>query len=262
MAGDDFAERDVDQVAVLVDHGVERVKFADLAHDFELFLVQRIADQVALHGQRIFHEARGMEGADRRVTGDAGCHHFAPAGPARHEMRFHQAGGDAQIGLHQDAVDADRRAARRGRSEIDMIMRIARVMVQHPDVPHHPGVADDLGQFVAQVGAVQAGGDEDGDAVEGNAARGHRLDHRAQEQPVGNRPCDVADQYAGAATSLRQVLQGSGIDRVRERGADGRSVVRQLWQHCLADDRRNRERWQHDGQHAATISQLERGLCH
>ena len=103
MAGDDLAEGDVDQVAILVDHRVERVEFADHAHDLELLLVQRVADQVALDGERVFHEAGGMEGADRCVAGDAGRDHLAAAGPAGHEVRLDQAGGDAQIGLDKNA---------------------------------------------------------------------------------------------------------------------------------------------------------------
>ena len=58
---------DEDQVAVLVDHGVERIDVAEHADDLELLLVQRVADQVALDGERILHEAGGMEGADGRV---------------------------------------------------------------------------------------------------------------------------------------------------------------------------------------------------
>ena len=46
-------------------------------------------------------KARGMEGANGRVAGNARRHHFAAAGPAGHEMRFDQAGGDAQIGLDE-----------------------------------------------------------------------------------------------------------------------------------------------------------------
>ena len=262
MAGDDFAEGDVDEVAILIDHRVERVEFADLAHDLELLLVQRIADEVALHGERIFHEARGMEGADCRVAGDAGRHHFAAAGPAGHEVRLDEAGGDAQIGLDEDPVDADRRAARRGRSQIDMIVRVARVMVQHANVRHHPRIADDLGQFVAQIGPVQAGGDQDGDAVEGNAARDHGFDHRAQEQPVRHRPRDVADQNAGAASAARQVGQRSGIDRMIESMTDRRRVVGEFGQRGLADDRWVGVRRQRDGKHAATISQLDVHVCH
>ena len=48
MARDDLAEVDVDEVAVLVDHGVERVDVAQHPHDLELLLVQRIADEIAL----------------------------------------------------------------------------------------------------------------------------------------------------------------------------------------------------------------------
>ena len=102
MARDDFAECHVDEVAILVDDGVERIEFTNRAHDLELLLVQRVADEVALDGERVLHEAGGVEGADRRVAGNAGRHDFAAAGPAGHEMRLDQAGGDAQIGLDQD----------------------------------------------------------------------------------------------------------------------------------------------------------------
>ena len=94
---------DVDQVAIFVDDRVERVEVAEPADDLELLLVQRIADQVALNGERIFHEARGMEGADGFVAGDAGRDDLAAAGPAGHEMRLDEAGGDAQIGLDEAA---------------------------------------------------------------------------------------------------------------------------------------------------------------
>ena len=62
---------DADEVAVFVEHGVERVELAEHAHDLELLLMQRIADEIALDGERILHEPRGMEGADRLVMGDA-----------------------------------------------------------------------------------------------------------------------------------------------------------------------------------------------
>ena len=61
---------DVNKVAILVDHGIERIDFAQHADDLKLLLVQRIADQVALDRERVFHEAGGMEGADGLVTGD------------------------------------------------------------------------------------------------------------------------------------------------------------------------------------------------
>ena len=152
-------------------HRVQRVDLAEPADDLELLLVQRIADEVALHGERILHEAGGMEGADRLVAGDAGRDHLAAAGPAGHEMRLDQPGGDAQIGLDEAAVDADRRAARRGRAEIDMVLRVAGEMVVDPHGLQHPGIADQFGELVALVRAMQAGGDQDVDAVRGDAGR-------------------------------------------------------------------------------------------
>ena len=47
MAFDDLAVRDEDQLALLVDDGVERQDVAEHAHDLELLLVQRIADEIA-----------------------------------------------------------------------------------------------------------------------------------------------------------------------------------------------------------------------
>ena len=80
-----------------------------------------IADQIALHRERVFHEARGMEGADGLVPATPGSHHLAAARPAGHEMRLDKAGGDAQIRFDEAAVDSDRRAARGGDAEIDMV---------------------------------------------------------------------------------------------------------------------------------------------
>ena len=169
MALDDLAEGDADQVAVFVEHGVERVDLAQHAHDLELLLMQRIADEIALNRQRILHEPRRMEGADRLVMGDAGRDDLAPAGPAGHEMRLDQAGGDAQVGLDEAAVDLHRRAARRGAAEVDVVLVVARIMVLDPDVRQHPGIADEFGQLLAEVGAVQAGRDQDRRSVERNA---------------------------------------------------------------------------------------------
>ena len=170
MACDDVAERHKDQVAVFVDHGIERVDLADHADDLQLLLVQRIAGEIALNGQRIFHEARRMEGADRLVAGDAGRDDFAAAGPARHEMRFHQTGGDAQIGVKKTAVDRDRGAPRRRLAQVDVVFVPFREMVGDADVGKNPWIADQFCQFVALVRAVQTGRDQNVDLVERDAA--------------------------------------------------------------------------------------------
>ncbi len=170
--------------------------------------MQRIADQVALDGERILHEAGGMEGADGRVTGDAGRHHLAAAGPAGHEMRLDQAGGDAQIGLDEAPVDADRRAACCGRAEIDVVVRRrarngwrrARSPSPRDRRPVPPVPSPSLGRCRPVATRTVM-------LVERNAGSDHGLDHRAQEQPVRHRPGDVADQNAGAALAARQVAQ-------------------------------------------------------
>ena len=52
MALDHLAEVDVDEVALVVDHRIERVDLAEHPHDLQLLLVQRIAGEVALDGER------------------------------------------------------------------------------------------------------------------------------------------------------------------------------------------------------------------
>ena len=110
VARDHLAEVDVDEVAVLVDHRVERVDLAQHAHDLELLLVQRVAGEVALDRRRVLHEARAVERADRVLVRDAGRDHLAPARVAGHEVRLDEAGGDAQVRLDEAAVELDRRA--------------------------------------------------------------------------------------------------------------------------------------------------------
>jgi hypothetical protein len=100
----------VDEIAVLVDHRVDRVHVAEHAHDFELLLVQRIAAEIALDRRRVFHEPRGMERADRVRVRNARRDDFAAARIARHEMRLDETRGNAQIGVDEAAVELDRRA--------------------------------------------------------------------------------------------------------------------------------------------------------
>ena len=57
--------------------------------------------------------------------------------------------------------------------------------------------ADHLDQFVAHVGAVQAGGHEDENLAAGNAGRFERLEDRRQQDRVRHRPGNVADGHAG-----------------------------------------------------------------
>ena len=104
MAGDDLAEGHEDQVARLVDHCVQAIEIAEHPNDLELLLVQGVADEVALDGKRILHEARRMEGANCLMMRHARRHDLATAGPARHEMRLDQTRRDLKIGIDEEPI--------------------------------------------------------------------------------------------------------------------------------------------------------------
>ena len=85
-----------------------------------------------------------------------GRDHLAPAGPAGHEMRLHQAGRDAQVGLDEAPVEPHRRPPP-GRAEKHVIVVGAGEMVGDVHRLQHPGIADQGGKLRALVGPVQPG---------------------------------------------------------------------------------------------------------
>jgi hypothetical protein len=74
-------------------------------------------------------------------------------------------------------------------------------------------LADQPLQFRPFVGAVHAGGDEDGDALAGNAGALQLGENRRQQQQrVGDRPGDVADDDHRIALPLGHLPQRRRID--------------------------------------------------
>ncbi len=69
---------------------------------------------------------------------------------------------------------------------------------------------------------------------ERDAGGDHGLDHRPQEQPVGHRPRDVADQDAGALPAARQVGKRRRADRLLEGLPDRRAFVGEAAERDLA----------------------------
>ena len=57
------------------------------------------------------------------------------------------------------------------------------------------------------VGPVQAGGDEDGDVLAGDALLFEDAQHRRQDQPIGNGAGDVTDEDAGVLASAGDFAQ-------------------------------------------------------
>ena len=184
---------------------------------------------------RIFHETRGMEGADGFVVGDAGRDDLATAGPAGHEMRLDQAGRDAQIGFDEAAIELDRRSALRGDAEIDVIGVVARIVVLDSNPRHDPGVAHQFGKFFANVWPMQAGRDQNNDAVERNARGDQGFDDRPQEEMVGHGPRDVANQDAGAFAPTGEFNQRRGMGRLRQRASNRRCGIDDLVELSLGD---------------------------
>ena len=154
MAFDDVAIRHEDQLALLIDDGVERHDVSEHAHDLELLLVQGIANKIARDRSGILHEGRGVEGSDRVGMSDARSNNLAPAGVARHEMRLDQAGGDADLRLDEAAIELDRHAPSLGPAEIDVGRIVAREMIDHPDLVKNPGITDNPRELLTFVGTV------------------------------------------------------------------------------------------------------------
>ena len=258
MALDDFAEADVDEVAVVVDDRIERVDVAQHPHDLELLLVQRVAGEVALDCERVLHEARAVERANRVGVRDSRCDDLPATGVAGHEMRLDQSGRDAQVRLDKSAVQLHRRAPPGGDAQIDVRGLVAREMILDAHGLEHPWVADDCGELLALVRPMQAGRDQDDDLLARHARREHALDQRPQEQMVGDRPRDVADQDAGALAAAHQRVVGRRADRLRQRVAHGTLRIGQLGHRALADDGRARMRRQPDLQSGLTVAEMDR----
>jgi hypothetical protein len=108
---------------------------------------------------------------------------------------LNQAGGDLEVGIHVPRIDPDRHAAR-ALAEVGVLAPLLAVMIDDP-VLAGDRPADHLDDFFRLTFAVQAGGHEDCDLVARNPLALENLQHRPQDQLVGDRPRNVADDDAG-----------------------------------------------------------------
>ena len=131
----------------------------------------------------------------------------------------------------------DRRAARRGRPEVDVVRIVAGEVVFDPDVLQHPRIADQLRELGALVGAVQAGGHQDRDAASSGmpaAAMVSIIGRRNRWFGTGRVMSQIRMQALSAP--LRQLAKRLGVHRVVERVIDGGARVRKDRQRRLADN--------------------------
>ncbi len=209
-----------------------------MPHDLELLLVQRIADEVALHGERILHEAGGVEGADGFVIATPGAITLRP--PDQPAMKC---GSTRPVAMRRSA-STKRRSSLTGvprvarAAEVDMHRFVAREMVLDPNVVQHPGIANQLGEFLAVVRAMQAGRDQHRDGTErdaGGTPWSRTIGRRNSRFGTG-RVMSQMRMQALFRPRASSASAGRG-DRPGERGGDGALRVRQFRHRTLADDR-------------------------
>ena len=180
--------------------------------DLQQFGVQRVVLNRAFHGVRIAHEARAVQCADRLLISQARGDQLASAREAGHQMLLDETESDAQAGIGEAAVDPDGRAARRCAQAAVVVLTAREVVldaVLAGDLRAHDG-----GDFLGRCGTVQAGRNQDGDVLTGDAGALEALDERRQSELIRRRTGDVADRDGGAGTPARQFFQrrpGQGL---------------------------------------------------
>ena len=152
-------------------------------------------------------------------------------------MGLDKAGCNFEIGLDEAAVNLDGGAARASDAQIDVIGIVARKMIFDLDRGKHPRIANEFEQFISFVGTMKTRGDEDTDAILRDARFEHIFDHRPEKKMIRNRPRDVANEYAGAASSARKGFQGLRSNGTIKRLPDGCAGVGKLRHGVLANDR-------------------------
>ena len=228
VALDAMAKVDKAHLALFIDDGIDRVGRPEKFEDFELATVQGVFDEVAVAGQGIGHELVVVESSDGLFTGHARSDDFATTGVAGHEVGFDQPDDDPQIGVDQMAIEQHRYPIGWGLAQIDHPSQVAGVVIFDADVVEDPLVADDFEHFFAQVWAVQAGGNQDGDLWVSHAGGIEFLDDPSENRTVGDRAGNVANHDADPRGSSRNFLERWACDPLAKRLADSaRGIVKQ-----------------------------------
>jgi hypothetical protein len=93
---------------------------------------------------------------------------------------------------------------------------------------------------------MEAGRHQHGDPFAVHAPGQKAFDQRPQEQVIGHRPRDIADQDARTLAPANQFGIRQSADGAGQRVTDGALRIRQLGQGALANDGCARIRWQRD----------------
>ena len=199
---------------------------------------------------------RAVEGGDGLGVGDARRDHLAPARPASHEVRLHQAGRDAEFGIDEASVQPHHRAAP-GRAEQHVIGVRAGEVVRHLHRLQHPGIADQGGELLALVGPVQPRCDQYRDLRRLHPGIEQGADEGRQDHAVGHRAGEVADEDAGAPGTLGLHRQRWAAHRMGERLRHRPCGVGEQRHRLLGDHRDVEVVGQIDRPHASVVVQMD-----
>lgn len=218
MAGEDLGD-----FAVAGEGDVDEEVVAGDAGDFDEFAVEGVVLDGAFDGALVAHEFGAMEDFDGFLGGEAWGDEFAAAGEAEHEVGFDEAEGDVEVGGDEAGVDVDGGTGG-GIAEVGVFGEDFGVVVDDVDVAVEVG-ADDFADFVLGGGAVEAGGDKDGDVFAGDAGLGEAGEEWGEDEAIGGGASDIADGDGGGFFATGEFDEGRGADGGVEGGFEGGGTV-------------------------------------
>ncbi len=185
------------------------------ARDFEEFAMQRVVLDGALHGARVPHELGTVQHLDGFLSGQSGSNQFPAARVAEHEMRLDETKRDVEFGRGEAFIDVHGRTGAAG-AEMPVGREIAGIVVDDAK-GRGDFLPTDFADLAFRSGAVEAGGDQDGDVFAENARLLQAAEYRRKSQAVRRRPCDIANGNGGAVFAARELGQGRRADGAIER---------------------------------------------
>ena len=204
----------------------------------------------------MLHEAGAVEGGDGLGMGDAGRDHLAPARPAGHEVRLHQASGDAQIGFDEAPVEPYHRAPP-GRSDQHVVGVLPGKMVRDVHRLQHPGIADQSGKlFAPRWARVQPGRDQHRDLLRRQPGAEQSADQGWQDHAVGYRAREVADEDADALGTRGFFRKQRASHGPGKRLLHGGCRVGEQWHRLLGNHGDVELVWQIDRPQAPAVVQM------
>jgi len=185
------------------------------ARNLKQLVVQGIAGNRAFGSQGFADESRRVDDLDGLLRGQAGSDELASAAEAEHQVLLDESQRDMQIGGHETLVDVDRRAAA-GCAQLAMGREILGVVADDAIFSRDLRPDDDF-DFIFGGAAMQPGGDEDGDALDGNACPVKAFEQGRQGDPVGSGAGDIAEADGCGLLSRGKLAEPRRADGVIER---------------------------------------------